>query len=77
MNNMNIIKGWDFFYSNVSQTIDKCIPVSQCKKKATLFGWIVIEEKYNTWKHYTYSCNREDNIKYRKIRNKLPKCVNY
>ena len=32
---------------------------------------------YKAWKRYTYSRNREDYLKYRKIRNKIPKCIKH
>ena len=82
MNEMNVIESWNYFYSNVRQVIDSCIPETQYKKKVRpvwmdMYCKKLIEDKFRAWKKYTYSRKREDYEKYRKIRNKIPKCVRH
>ena len=82
MNEMNVIESWNYFYSNVRQVIDSCIPETQYKKKVRpvwmdMYCKKLIEDKFRAWKKYTYSNKREDYEKYRKIRNKIPKCVRH
>ena len=62
--------------------IDSCIPETQYKKKVRpvwmdMYCKKLIEDKFRAWKKYTYLRKREDYEKYRKIRNKIPKCVRH
>ena len=51
MNEMNVIESWNYFYSNVRQVIDSCIPETQYKKKVRpvwmdMYCKKLIEEKF-------------------------------
>ena len=55
MNEMNVIESWNYFYSNVRQVIDSCIPETQYKKKVRpvwmdMYCKKLIEDKFRAWK---------------------------
>ena len=56
MNEMNVIESWNYFYSNVRQVIDSCIPETQYKKKVRpvwmdMYCKKLIEDKFRAWKN--------------------------
>ena len=80
--NCTVIESWNYFYSNVRQVIDTCIPETQYKKKVRpvwmdMYCKKLIEDKFRAWKKYTYSRKREDYEKFRIIRNRIPKCIRH
>ena len=82
MNDMDMQESWDYFYSNIRSIIDRYIPETVQKKQVKpvwmdMYCKHLIERKYKAWKRYTYSRSREDYLKYRKIRNKIPKSIHY
>ena len=80
MNEINVIESWNYFYSNVRQVIDSCIPETQEKSKASVDGHVLYCSLKINLGHgkNIHTCVREKIMKnIEKIRNKIPKCVRH
>ena len=83
LHDMNQQEGWEYFYTNVNQVVEECVPKvksSKCKPKPAWMDSYCIKlnrKKKKAWKRYSHSRNWQDYYKYCAIRNKATRAIRF
>ena len=83
LHDMNQQEGWEYFYTNVNQVVEECVPKvksSKCKPKPAWMDSYCIKlnrKKKKAWKRYSHSRNWQDYYRYCAIRNKATREIRF
>jgi len=79
MQNMNVQQSWDFFISQINESVDKHVPVSKPRAGKKKKKWVnqktlgSIKKKHKTWQKYIHTLDSGDYRTYCAARNECTK----